>query len=68
MDKKPVRAIKYGVKVWMNKDMDDLRKTECLCLHCDHMGRCSTATRGYHLCKDDNISFLVTRCPRWRLK
>lgn len=65
MKKPAVQVEKYGVKVWQNKEMDELRKDECLCLNCDHIKECDTATAGYKLCVSDNIAFMVTRCPNY---
>ena len=28
---------KYGAVVWSNTEMDEARKTECLCLRCDNL-------------------------------
>ena len=67
MKTKPVQVEKYGKTVWSNIEMDDLRKTECLCLNCSKMVRsdCQTAKLLYNTCKDFNIAMAITRCPEW---
>jgi hypothetical protein len=57
---------KYGQEVFQHTEMDELRKTQCLCLNCIGMEFCETAHGGYDLCKKYNIAFAVTRCPKFK--
>jgi hypothetical protein len=59
---------KYGMAVWQNVEMDEARKTQCLCMCCQKMGKCDIAAKGYTLCKETNIAFMVTRCPAFEIK
>jgi len=64
------RVMKYGYEVWANTPMDDLRRSECLCLNCarfkpgddDH---CPIAAAGYQLCLEYHIAYMMTRCPKF---
>ena len=67
MKTKPVQVEKYGKTVWSNVDMDELRRTECLCLNCSKMSSCQTAKHLYNACKDFNIAMAITRCPDWEI-
>jgi hypothetical protein len=49
------KELHYGKEVFVNTEMDALRKTECLCLSCTKMSDCHIAKDGYRLCKDNNI-------------
>jgi len=55
--------------VWSNVEMDELRRTECLCLNCSKMIRqeCPVAKQMYNACKDFNIAMAITRCPDWEV-
>lgn len=69
MKESPVRETHYGRKVWTNKQMDALRKAECLCLNCIHVGTGCQASRDlYEVCKRGNLALAVTRCPQWEVK
>jgi len=63
---KPRQIHKYGEDVWQHPDMDKLRRTECLCMNCEHLGDCDMADEMYHFCKKNNIALAVTRCPEWK--
>jgi hypothetical protein len=59
-----------GSQVWVNKDMDELRRAECLCYNCgrlniggDESRNCPIAGMLYNLCKVVNLTAMVTRCP-----
>jgi len=69
MKTKPVQILKYGKTVWSNVEMDELRRTECLCLNCSKMIRqeCPVAKQMYNACKDFNIAMAITRCPDWEV-
>jgi hypothetical protein len=56
---------KYGVTVWSNTMMDELRKDECLCLNCDRMEECPIAKSLYTDCREWDLALAVTRCPKW---
>ena len=56
------KVIKYDVGVWSNTEMDELRKTECLCLNCGPLKNCSTAKKLYEICKEENMAMMITRC------
>ncbi len=66
MKNEPVKKEKYDTEVYVNEDMDEIRKDECLCLNCMDLGKCKTAKKGYELCVEENIAFMVTRCPCWK--
>jgi hypothetical protein len=64
---------KHGKKVWSNAFMDELRKTECLCLNCARlekgvMKRCLTADILFGVCKKNGLALMVTRCPKFKQK
>ncbi|MFA6729858.1 MAG: hypothetical protein WCR95_02545 [Eubacteriales bacterium] len=52
----------YGADVSTNKDTDDLRKSECLCLNCGNMANCRIAYKLYELCAGNDLALMVTRC------
>jgi len=69
----PVQIEKYGVQVWSNEMMDELRKTECLCLNCANLrpgtsDNCHKAARMYEISVEENVAMAVTRCEIWREK
>lgn len=72
MQNQPVQIEKYGNKVWTNETMDNLRKTECLCLNCANMkpgdNNCPIANTLYQICLADNVAMAITRCPLWKPK
>ena len=68
MQHPPVQVEKYGAIVWSNAEMDELRKTECLCLNCSKMSTCQIAKHLYNACKDYNLAMMITRCPDWESK
>lgn len=59
------KVIKYGTEVFQSVDMDELRKTECMCLNCKIIKDCLRAESLYDICKEHNIALMVTRCPMW---
>ena len=63
MDFRVALANKYGAKVWQHVEMDELRRSQCLCLNCSKLGACEIASDGFELCKKHNIAYAVTRCP-----
>lgn len=65
MKNKPVKENHHGANVWTNKEMDELRKTECLCMNCDRLGSCKPAKELYAVCRLEEIALAVTRCPMW---
>lgn len=56
---------KHGTAVRQHTEMDNLRKTQCLCLNCGDIKSCSAAAMGLALCKTYGIAFAVTRCPKF---
>lgn len=62
------RVDKYGVMVWVDEKMDELRRERCLCLNCASMEACSVAARFYAICRAHNTALAVTRCPDWKEK
>ncbi len=66
MNKKPIIVERYGVKVWCNEEMDNLRREECLCVNCTLEDDCSWAVGFYNMGRDANIALAVTRCPEWK--
>ena len=55
----------YGVDVWTNKPIDNIRKEECLCLHCSKQPTCPIAKQLYEICKANDIAMCITRCKSW---
>lgn len=60
----------FGTTVWTNRSMDNARKAHCLCLNCAKMNpgepdHCRIAQEGYELCRRNNVTFCMTRCPEW---
>ena len=59
---------KYGVSVWADLEMDELRKYNCLCLNCSKMGNCEQGSKLYDICCRYNLATMITRCPDWEKK
>lgn len=59
-----IRENHYGKYTWTHKEMDELRKTECLCRLCAlrHTGFCPAANKLFEVYKEDGIALAVTRC------
>jgi hypothetical protein len=64
----PEQVEKYGSIVWSNIEMDELRKTECLCLNCAKMSSCTAAKLLYDTCKGYDLAMMITRCKDWGKK
>ena len=67
---RPIQVLKYGALVWQDPEMDEARKTSCLCLRCVKMRpgtteHCTIAAEGYAMCKKHNVAYMMTRCPLW---
>lgn len=62
---KPIKEIHYDTEVWVSPEIEKLRRTDCLCLNCKHMGVCLLARAFYQRCKQYDIALAVTRCPGW---
>ena len=58
----------YGKNVWTNEEMDQLRKTECLCLNCKKMPDCPSAKTMYKLCVEEDLAMMITRCRSFEIK
>lgn len=54
--------------VWVNIMMDELRKTECLCLNCKDIKDCEIASKLYGICVNNDIATMITRCKIFTLK
>ena len=70
MKEHPKEETHHGVKVWVNKTTEAIRKKECLCLNCGKLkpgqtDNCPTAQAFYELCVKNNTALMVTRCPLW---
>jgi hypothetical protein len=59
--------IKYGVKVWVDSEMDELRRERCLCLNCRILNDCDTAKNLYEICKTQDMAMMITRCKYYIL-
>ena len=58
------KAEHYKVIVTEHSKMDELRKTQCLCLNCDYMP-CKDSQKLFKVCLAANIALAVTRCKNW---
>ena len=57
------KIIKYGVEVYADVEMDNLRRERCLCLNCSIMNSgCETAKELYESAKKNNLAMMITRC------
>lgn len=64
---------RYGALVQEHTEMDELRKTECLCRLCAKLkakqpDNCRTAEALFAICVSDSIAMSVTRCPEFEAK
>ncbi|MCX6746602.1 MAG: hypothetical protein NTU63_00510 [Candidatus Pacearchaeota archaeon] len=63
------KIVAHGVEVFADVEMDNLRRERCLCLNCQKMpSNCSVSKDFYHLCLQNNIALMVTRCPEYVYK
>lgn len=53
--------------VWYEIDEIEVRKDQCLCANCCHLGSCTIAHDAYELAKMRNIAFAVTRYPEFSI-
>lgn len=60
----------YGAETWTHCEMDELRRTECLCRLCaeEDNGFCDNAHALYEVCKRGGIALAVTRCAEFKPK
>lgn len=55
-------------EVWTHEEMDEARRTECLCRLCDRKNddprysSCPTAAKIYAICVEDDMAMSITRC------
>jgi hypothetical protein len=55
-------------KVWANVDLDNLRRTECLCMNCDRKNEskpyssCPVAAKIYKIAVEHNMAMAITKC------
>ena len=68
MDRNIIQEVHYGVNTWTHKEMDELRKTECLCLLCaeKETGFCDNAHKLYEVCQSGGLAMSVTRCAAFK--
>jgi hypothetical protein len=67
---KAINVIKeehHGEQVWVNPDVEKLRKKECLCLNCRDMNVCNYAQVFYKACVEGNIAMIITRCKSFKM-
>lgn len=69
----PVKVFRYGQYVWETQAMDELRRNNCMCHHCDLMkpgekDHCVIAAQFYEICKKYGTAFILTRCNSWKEK
>ena len=65
MDFRVALKEKYSKMVWTHGEMDELRKAQCLCLHCQKLSSCMMARTLFELCQPHNVAMAITRCPNW---
>jgi hypothetical protein len=59
---------KQPEKIWANIQMDELRRTECLCLNCErtredsHYTSCPIAKTLYTMAIKNDMAMAITRC------
>lgn len=63
----------YGETVSVNTLMDQLRKTQCLCLNCELMTEsmetnCQIAQSIYEMCVENYMSMAITKCKAYKPK
>jgi hypothetical protein len=54
-------------------EMDELRKTECLCRRCSRLkepkaDNCPVAQSLYEICDSAHIAMSITRCPQFEAR
>jgi hypothetical protein len=57
----------YGKKMWRAVELDELRRTDCLCRNCDLLDKdpeknCPHAQVLYALCQSVGMAIPVSRC------
>lgn len=62
---KLVKVKRYGVKVWCNEAMDNLRREQCMCLNCGKSQFCNRAKILHGTCILGDLALMVTRCPEF---
>ena len=66
MKSKVTKQEHYNKIVWTNELMDELRRSECLCLNCRFRETsCYNADLLLEICKERWLAIMVTRCPFW---
>lgn len=63
-----INEVHYGVNTWTHKKMDELRKSECLCLRCveKETGFCDNAHKLFEVCQNGGMAVAVTRCAAFK--
>jgi len=55
-------------RIWVEIELDALRRDFCLCINCDRKNdqlpysSCPTAKRIYEICLDSHMSMAITKC------
>ena len=67
------KIVKHGKEVWANVPLDEQRREECMCLHCNELNLgqddgCEYAKMLLTICRESNMALMVTRCPHWAPK
>lgn len=65
--------MKYDQQVWQVDDMDELRKTNCMCLNCANFkpneeDHCKIASDLFNIAKVHGNAFMMTRCGEWKIQ
>ena len=56
----------HGALVWVDIEMDKMRRQRCLCLRCRYdSSTCAMAGELFNLCQQEDLALAVTRCPDW---
>jgi len=62
-----IRQVKlFGHPTWQNTKMDNLRKTECMCVNCIEQPHCEINKAVAGLTQQMSIGICVTHCPKWK--
>ena len=56
---------KYGATVACHKEMDELRREQCLCFHCGEKDECGRAKSLLKFCTHFNMAMAITRCDKY---
>lgn len=67
---KPKQVERYGKKVWEISKIDQIRRDNCMCLHClklkpGEKENCQIAQKLFEICQKHGNAMIVTRCEEW---